>query len=119
SVIGPNGAGKSTVLNLICGFYAPDGGRIRLGEVDITQFSSPAVARRGIARTYQTTQLFASMSVLNNVLIALRGGRLGALEIFSRARDPEHLGIAQSLLAFVGYRGGLDSPAGALPHVDK
>ncbi len=119
SVIGPNGAGKSTVLNLICGFYAPDGGRVRLGEVDITQFSAHAVARMGIARTYQTTQLFTSMSVLDNVLMALRRGRLGAHEIFSRDRDPEHLAIAQSLLAFVGYRGELDRRAGALPHVDK
>jgi branched-chain amino acid transport system ATP-binding protein len=119
SIIGPNGAGKSTVLNLICGFYAPHAGRVRLGEVDITQFSSHAVARMGIARTYQTTQLFANMSVLDNVRMALRRGRLGALEIFSPDRDPEHRAIAQSLLAFVGYRGELDQWAGALPHVDK
>jgi branched-chain amino acid transport system ATP-binding protein len=119
SIIGPNGAGKSTVLNLICGFYAPHAGCVRLGEVDITQFSSHAVARMGIARTYQATQLFANMSALDNVRMALRRGRLGAREIFSRDRDPEHRAIAQSLLAFVGYRGELDQRAGALPHVDK
>ena len=64
SVIGPNGAGKTTVLNMIGGFYRPDSGSIRLGERELAR-RSPAwkVARAGIARTYQTTKLFATMSV--------------------------------------------------------
>jgi ABC-type branched-subunit amino acid transport system ATPase component/ABC-type branched-subunit amino acid transport system permease subunit len=119
SIIGPNGAGKTTVLNLICGFYQADSGTVRLGSRDVAGLPSFRLARAGIARTYQTSQLFGTMSVLDNVLIALRQGRLGAFSLFNPDRDPERNALAQSLLAFVGYRGALDRPAGALAHVDK
>ena len=119
SIIGPNGAGKTTALNLICGFYQPDAGTIRLGDDDITGLSSHRVARAGVARTYQTSQLFGSMSVLDNVQIALRRGHLGIGSVFSPDRDPERHELAESLLAFVGYRGDLLQPADALAHVDK
>src|SRR5215470_4299952 len=76
SVIGPNGAGKTTAPNLICGFYKPDSGAIQLGDTQIVALPSYRIARAGIARTYQTSQLFATLSVLDNVLVALRGGRL-------------------------------------------
>ena len=119
SIIGPNGAGKSTVLNLVCGFYRPDSGVVRLGETDVTRIATHSIARQGIARTYQTTQLFAHMTVLDNVLIALRRGRLEARTIFSWGLDLDQQELAESLLAFVGYRAPLDQLAGALPHVDK
>ena len=119
SIIGPNGAGKSTVLNLIGGFYGADSGSVRLGARDISGLPSNRVAREGLARTYQTTQLFGQMPVVDNVLVALRGGRLGWLSMFTPDRDVESRALAESLLAFVGYRGPLDALAGALPHVDK
>jgi ABC-type branched-subunit amino acid transport system ATPase component/ABC-type branched-subunit amino acid transport system permease subunit len=119
SIIGPNGAGKSTVLNLACGFYRPDRGAIRLAGREIAGLASHQVARAGIARTYQTTQLFGQMSVIDNVLVALRRGRLAVGELLSPDRDPERAALAESLLAFVGYGGPLDRLAGALPHVDK
>ena len=77
ALIGPNGAGKTTVLNMIGGFYAPDAGSIRLGPAELAGASAPRVARAGIARTYQTTQLFGSLSVLDNVLLGLRAGSAG------------------------------------------
>ena len=119
SIIGPNGAGKSTVLNLVCGFYQPDRGSIRLGDREIAGLSSHTVARAGIARTYQTTQLFAQMSVIDNVLVALRRGRLAPTDLLRADRDPDAAALAESLLAFVGYAGPLDGAAGSLPHVDK
>ena len=119
SIIGPNGAGKSTVLNLACGFYRPDQGSIRLAGREIAGLPSHQVARAGIARTYQTTQLFGQMSVIDNALVALRGGRLAVGELLAPDRDPERAALAESLLAFVGYAGPLDRLAGALPHVDK
>ena len=70
-LIGPNGAGKSTVLNLIGGFYLADSGSVHLGERDISGLSSNRVAQAGLARTYQTAQLFAHMPVIDNVLVAL------------------------------------------------
>jgi branched-chain amino acid transport system ATP-binding protein len=119
SIIGPNGAGKSTVLNLACGFYRPDRGSIRLAGREIAGLTSHRVARAGIARTYQTTQLFGDMSVIDNVLVALRRGRLPVAELLRPERDPERAALAESLLAFAGYAGPLERPAGALPHVDK
>jgi len=119
SVIGPNGAGKTTALNLICGFYKPDAGTIQLGDTEVVALPSYRIARAGIARTYQASQLFATLSVLDNVLVALRGGRLGFDAFALTDRDPDRRELAESLLAFVGYRGSLDQPAGALSHVDK
>jgi ABC-type branched-subunit amino acid transport system ATPase component len=119
SIIGPNGAGKSTVLNLVGGFYSADSGSVRLGARDISGLPSNRIAREGLARTYQTTQLFSNMSVIDNVLVALRGGRLSWLSMFAPDRDTEGRALAESLLVFVGYRGALDTLAGALPHVDK
>lgn len=121
SIIGPNGAGKTTVLNLMCGFYKPDDGLVNLGGKNCAQLPPYAIARAGIARTYQTTQLFDSMSVLDNLLIALRRGRLGSvLSSFFRAEKDDGLRrTAENLLAFVGYDGPMHSAAGDLPHVDK
>ncbi len=119
SIIGPNGAGKTTVLNLICGFYRPDEGAVRLADQDVAGQSSYRLARAGIARTYQTSQLFGTMSVLDNVLIALRRGQLRGRAIFSSDNDAGRHAAAESLLAFVGYGGPLEQPASALAHVDK
>jgi branched-chain amino acid transport system ATP-binding protein len=119
SVIGPNGAGKTTALNLICGFYKPDSGTIQLGDTQIVALPSYRIARAGIARTYQASQLFATLSVFDNILIALRRGRLGFDAFALSDRDPDRRELAENLLAFVGYRGSLDQPAGGLSHVDK
>ena len=67
SVIGPNGAGKTTLLNLVSGFQRADAGTVRVGKQEITGFSAHHVARAGLARTFQTAQPFASLSVLDNV----------------------------------------------------
>ena len=106
SVIGPNGAGKTTVLNMIGGFYKPGAGSIRLGDgADLAGAPAHRVARAGIARTYQTTQLFGSLSVVDNVRVGL-----------GRAGDSA---TAETLLAFVGYGGALATRADDLPHVDR
>jgi len=119
SIIGPNGAGKSTALNAICGFYRPDEGTVKLGERTISELRAHQIPRAGIARTYQTSQLFPTMSVLDNILIALRRGRLGMRSLVAAMHDAEAAEMAESLLAFVGYKGSVDVPAGALSHVDK
>jgi ABC-type branched-subunit amino acid transport system ATPase component/ABC-type branched-subunit amino acid transport system permease subunit len=98
SLIGPNGAGKTTVLNMLGGFYRPDAGTIRLGGVEIQGQAAWRIARAGVARTYQTTQLFGSMSVAENLAIA---------------------GGGEEILSFVNYKGNIDVRAADLPHVDK
>ena len=116
-LIGPNGAGKTTVLNLLSGFYKPDSGSIKLGTSELAGQSPTAIARAGIARTYQTTQLFGSLSVIENVLLGLRHGRLGnPIAPFANASDRA---VAEGLLASVGYRGALDMDAASLAHVDR
>jgi len=117
SIIGPNGAGKTTVLNVVGGFYRPDTGSVRLGDDELAGAPAWRITRAGISRTYQTTRLFETMSVFDNVLIALRRGRLGGL--FTRADSPGDRRIAEALLVFVGYRGPIDTVAGDLPHVDR
>jgi ABC-type branched-subunit amino acid transport system ATPase component len=119
SIIGPNGAGKSTVLNLACGYYRPDAGSIRLGDKDITALAPHAIARAGLARTYQTTQLFANMTAFENVLVALERGHLPIAHLVTAANRAKDIEVAAGLLTFVGYRGRPDAVAGSLPHIDK
>ena len=123
SIIGPNGAGKTSVLNLVCGYLRPENGAIRLGDREVTGLPAHSIARAGIARTYQTTQLFESLSVRENLEIALRRGRLGSIGSALVGRAARDSGAsaetAEALLAFVGYSGPVEQLAGALPHVDK
>jgi branched-chain amino acid transport system permease protein len=115
SIIGPNGAGKTTVLNMISGFYAPDSGRISLNS-ELAGLPAWKIARAGIGRTYQTTQLFAGLTVLENLLAGMQRGRLGDCW---RKPQPQQVALAMDLLALVGYRGSVHTPAEALPHVDR
>jgi ABC-type branched-subunit amino acid transport system ATPase component len=71
SVIGPNGSGKTTCFNLISGFLRPDAGRVVLMGEEVTGQPAHRLARRGIARTFQHSNLFDSLSVLDNVVVAL------------------------------------------------
>jgi branched-chain amino acid transport system ATP-binding protein len=66
-VIGPNGAGKTTLFNVISGFYAPTKGQVIFNEQDITGLKAHQVAQVGISRTFQVSNLFMSLSVLDNV----------------------------------------------------
>ena len=112
SIIGPNGAGKTTALNVICGFYRPDAGTVKLGGRTVSTMRAHQIPRAGIAGTYQTSRLFESLSVIDNVLIARRRGKLGAAPFFASQHDEASAAVAESLLAFVGYRGAIDVPAG-------
>ncbi|MBI3703364.1 MAG: ABC transporter ATP-binding protein [Rhizobiales bacterium] len=71
-LMGPNGAGKSVFVNVVTGFYRPDTGTINFGGRDITHLPSYALARLGIARTYQNIRLLRRMTVLENVLVATK-----------------------------------------------
>lgn len=117
SVIGPNGAGKTSALNLLCGFYRPQSGTVKLGDRDVTGMSSHELARVGVARTFQTTQLFGSLSIIENVLLAETAGRLGG--IVSALHNDEKDRFARSLLRFAGVDGDLDRRADSLPHGEK
>lgn len=72
AIIGPNGAGKSTFFNLISGFHPPSSGTIILKGHDITKMPPNKIAEMGIARTFQTTNLFEQSTVLDNVIVGHR-----------------------------------------------
>jgi ABC-type branched-subunit amino acid transport system ATPase component len=117
ALIGPNGAGKTTALNLLSGFYAPQEGAMRLGGAPLAAGRAHRIARAGVARTYQTSQLFGSLDVASNLALARLRGRLGPLfgaAAIERARAP-----AATLLAFAGFAGGASVSAASLPHVDR
>lgn len=72
AIIGPNGAGKSTFFNLISGFYRPSSGQVIFKGQDITKLPSNKIAELGVARTFQTTNLFEQSTVLDNVIVGHR-----------------------------------------------
>jgi branched-chain amino acid transport system ATP-binding protein len=77
ALIGPNGAGKTTFVNLLTGVLPPSAGRVLLGGEDITRLKPEARVRRGLVRTFQINQLFADLTPLETLALAV-GERLGA-----------------------------------------
>jgi branched-chain amino acid transport system permease protein len=121
ALIGPNGAGKTVLLNILSGYYRPTQGRVRLRGRDITGLAPHAVARLGVARTFQTAQLFGEMTVLQNVLVGFSkqtDGRLFDSALITprlRREEAQRLTAARDLLDFVGYRGDVNAAANSLP----
>jgi branched-chain amino acid transport system ATP-binding protein len=120
AIIGPNGAGKSTLFNLISGRFGPSSGQILLGGEDITGLDAQDINRRGLARSFQITNIFPRLSVYENVRCALlwsRGcrysfwRRIGALEDV-RARTEE-------IVSKIGLMARRDRPAGVLSYAEQ
>jgi branched-chain amino acid transport system ATP-binding protein len=121
ALIGPNGAGKTSVLNCIGGLYRPSRGRIRFEDEDITGAKPHRIARLGIARTFQHGELFAHMSVLENLLVARHarfatgilseGFRLPAV----REAEAAHRRRVEEVLEFVELERYRHREVGALP----
>jgi branched-chain amino acid transport system ATP-binding protein len=75
AIIGPNGAGKTTLFNLISGIFPATSGQVLLFGRDVTSWPSHRRANLGMARTFQVTSLFPKLTVLDNVVLAIKGGR--------------------------------------------
>jgi branched-chain amino acid transport system ATP-binding protein len=117
ALIGPNGAGKTTVFNLLTKFLAPTAGRITYDGRDITALKPAQIARLGIVRSFQISAVFASLTVRQNVRIALQRFRPDGFFFWrsARALDEMNQRVA-TLLADVGLEGQLDRRAGDLPY---
>jgi branched-chain amino acid transport system ATP-binding protein len=120
-LIGPNGAGKTTTFNCITGFYRPASGTIRFGERDISHLRPDQIARLGVVRTFQNVQLFRSMSVLDNILVAkhshMRTGVLAEVLALPFVHEQER-GVrarASELMEFLHLTGIQRQAAGNLP----
>jgi len=85
ALVGPNGAGKTTLFNVCSGFLQADLGIVRFGKKDITRRSPDAIARMGLARTFQTPRVFYNLTVLQNTIIPLQRS---AQESLSYALNP-------------------------------
>ena len=72
ALIGPNGAGKTTLFNLVSGLYPPDGGTIRLNGREIQGVPSDLICHRGLARSFQITNLFRGLSIYENLRLSLQ-----------------------------------------------
>ena len=115
-VIGPNGSGKTTLFNCVTGVLRPSGGQVRFRGEDITGLTADAVARRGIARTFQLIQLFPEMTVLENMLMAAQETRGSLLARLLRREEATETARAIELLEFLGIAGARDQLAANLSY---
>jgi ABC-type branched-subunit amino acid transport system ATPase component len=119
-LIGPNGAGKTTMFNVCSGFQSSDAGTILLDGLDITGEPPATRARRGLARTFQQLSLFGSMTVRQNIALAVEsrhvtGHPLSQLGVVRRSRRADEDDEVDGLLAGAGLSEIADRPAHTLP----
>jgi len=118
-ILGPNGAGKSTLFNLIAGEIRPSSGKVLLFDRDVTSFSPQYRARHGLTRTYQTSHLFAGLSVLDNLYLAVRGIVARRMSMLRPGPNDPHLAKARQIAARVGLEAVLSRKAGTLSHGEQ
>ena len=116
-LIGPNGAGKSTCFNIINGQLAPDAGDVRFADRSIIGLKPREIWRLGVGRTFQVAATFGSMTVVENVQLALVSHH-GEIFRFAAAFGPRHRDRAVELLAQVGMADAADRPCNELAYGD-
>jgi len=120
AIVGPNGAGKTTYFNLVSGQLRASEGSVHLDGADITRESAPARTHRGLGRAFQLTQLFANLTVLENVRLAVQSRRREGLNLWSVWLDHrDTLERARSLVERVRLGERADVRASSLPHGDQ
>ena len=120
AIIGPNGAGKTTLINLATGSLFPDSGTMRFKGEAITRLAIHHRIRKGLSRSFQIMNIFARLSVLQNLLVPVlsRRGRAG-IPFHAIERETEAVAEARQILREIGLAGEENLPAGALSHGDQ
>lgn len=120
-IIGPNGAGKTTLFNVVTGLYTPTAGTVLLDGRNVTRLPPEKLARRGMVRTFQNIELFAKMTVLENVMVGLHTKSTSGLLSCSlrmpwqRAEERRLRQGALQWLEFAGIAELANTEAGGLP----
>lgn len=122
AVIGPNGAGKTSIFNVLSGVYRPQQGRVALDGTSLLGMRPPAIARLGMARTFQNIELFANLTVLDNLMLGrhqhIGYGTFAALAWIGRARNEElrHRRRVEEIVDFLELEQWRKLPVGLLPY---
>lgn len=118
AIIGPNGAGKSTFFNLLTGYHKPDGGKVVFHGQDITNRAPHEIARIGISRAFQVSNIFPRLTVLENVRSAVHSHAGVTMNMFSPA---ERIGVSETheVLSLCGLNDKVNDVAGRLSQGDK
>ncbi len=122
ALIGPNGAGKTSVFNILSGVYRPQQGSVKLHGHELVGMRPPAIARLGMARTFQNIELFANLTVLDNLMLGrhqhIGYGPLAALTWVGKARREElaHRARVEEIVDFLELTAWRTLPVGLLPY---
>jgi len=119
AIIGPNGAGKSTLFNCLTGVLRPTAGHIRFAGDDITGFSPDRISQKGIARSYQITNILPNATVLENVRIAAQSRRHGWSMLRHHRAYRDVIDKAEAALQQVGLDDKADTLAANLSHGEQ
>jgi branched-chain amino acid transport system ATP-binding protein len=125
AIIGPNGAGKTTLFNCINGIYHPDSGRVLFQDRNIRGSKPDAVARLGIARTFQNIELFKNLNTMENIMLGrhlfmktglFRGMFLWGRRSFAGREETAHRRKVEEIIDFLGLQAVRNKPVGGLPY---
>lgn len=125
SVIGPNGAGKTTLFNCISGLYKPDRGKIRFKGEAIEKRRPDAIARKGIARTFQNIELFSHMNTMENIMLGrhihMKTGLFSGMFMWGKNSpagkdEVVHREKVEQIIDFLELQNVRNTFAGALPY---
>jgi urea transport system ATP-binding protein len=117
-LLGPNGAGKTTLISLITGQFKPTAGRIRFAGQDITGWAPDQIFKAGISRKFQVPNMYETLSVYDNVMVSLKGGRRVFGYIFKTV-SPEDNDAIWEILDFIELADKANDRADSLSHGER
>jgi branched-chain amino acid transport system ATP-binding protein len=119
SIIGPNGAGKTTLFNVITGVFPPDSGEVMFKGGRVTGMPPDKLCHRGIARSFQITNIFQGLSVFENIRLACQGRKATRRMFTPVSKLKEPMEEAEKILDLLGLLELRDRRAGTLSHGDQ
>lgn len=122
AIIGPNGAGKTSIFNVLSGVYRPQEGSVRLRGRELIGMRPHRIARLGVARTFQNVELFANLTLVDNLMLGrhvkFRYGTLAAIAWLGQARHQEevHRAAVEEIIDLLELQAWRTLPVGLLPY---